>query len=210
VSGLAYGIDAAAHSGALAASGPTIAVLASGLDRPSPVGNRRLARRILDTGGAWVSEYPPGTGAHARHFPERNRLISGLARITLIVEAREKSGTLWTARHAIDQNRSVFVVPGPVDSDAYRGSNALLRDGAGVALEPGDLFRDLGLEVLVPRATASHDLGARILAQLTEGPSTPDALAAAVSITASEVSAALLDLELDNLITRRGTRIALR
>ena len=96
VSGLAYGIDAAAHRGALDAGGVSVAVLASGLDRPSPQGNVRLARRLLAGGGGWVSEYPPGTSALPFRFPERNRLISGLVRAVLVIEARRDSGSLWT------------------------------------------------------------------------------------------------------------------
>ena len=209
VSGLAYGIDAAAHEGALSGAGVTVAVLASGLDRPSPAGNRRLARRILEQGGAWVSEYEPGTPAHAHHFPERNRLISGLAPLTLVVEAREASGTLWTARHALEQDRDLMVVPGPIDSEQYRGSNRLLRDGAGPALEAGDLLLALGLE---PRAEPgpadpAGEAG-RVLAALGNGPQNADRLAQVLSLSPAQLAGYLLELELDGRIERRGNRIA--
>jgi len=110
VSGLAYGIDAAAHRGALDAGGVSVAVLASGLDRPSPQGNVRLARRLLEGGGAWVSEYPPGTPALPFRFPERNRLISGLVRAVLVIEARRDSGSLWTLRAPVAHGFRVALV----------------------------------------------------------------------------------------------------
>ena len=149
VSGLAYGIDAAAHQGALDAGSASWVVLASGVDRPSPRGNVALAVRVLEAGGAWISEYPPDAGARAHQFPERNRLISGLAHAVLVVEAQERSGSLWTVRHALDQGRDVLVVPGPVDSDLCRGSNALLRDGAAPVLGSDDV---LGWFGIAPRA----------------------------------------------------------
>ena len=218
VSGLAYGIDAAAHEGALEA-GRTLAVLASGLERASPVGNRKLARRILDGGGGWLSEYPTATPALARHFPERNRLISGLAQLSLIVEAREASGTLWTARHAMEQGRAVMAVPGPIDSAAYRGSNSLLRDGAGVALASDDLLTSLSLEsrLVASSPPPSAPLGARsgtgalperILLLLEEGPTDGDTLQRALGASAAELSGALLELELAGRIAREGSRLS--
>ena len=216
VSGLAYGIDAAAHAGALEGGGPTVAALASGLDRPSPVGNRGLAVRILESGGTWLSEHPPGTPALAAHFPERNRLISGLARVVVIVEAREASGTLWTARHASEQHRDVLVVPGPIDSAAYRGSNALLRGEAGPLLDAEDLFVALGLGGLAlagpgPRSddsSAQNGDAARVLARLVEGPAATDEIGRALGLSAQDLARILLDLELDGRIRRTGSRIA--
>ncbi len=211
VSGLAYGIDAAAHEGALEA-GRTLAVLASGLERVSPVGNRALARRILERGGGWLSEYPTETPAHARYFPERNRLISGIAQLSLIVEAREASGTLWTAGHAAEQGRAVMAVPGPIDSAAFRGSNALLRDGAGVALESADLLTALSLEsrLCAPVAAVVPEgpLAAHVLARLEEGPSDADTLQRALGASAAELSTALLELELAGRIAREGSRLS--
>ena len=215
VSGLAYGIDAAAHEGALAAGGATVTILASGLDRPSPVGNRRLAKRILACGGAWLSEYAPGESALAYRFPERNRLISGLSAAGLIVEARERSGSLWTARHAAEQNRDVLVVPGPVDTDLCRVSNRLLQDGAIVILDVEDLLDQVfpGVPRGAPGSAPGASLGAeprRILEQLRDGARDPDQLARALGIPASRLAALLLELELGGLILRDGTRIARR
>ncbi len=208
VSGLAYGIDAAAHEGALAGGGLTVAVLASGLDRPSPAGNRRLAERILAGGGGWLSEHPPGIAALPRHFPERNRLISGLASVTVLIEARQASGTLWTARHALEQDRELLVVPGPIDDAHYRGSNRLLRDGAAPALEPADLLMALGLP---PRgsARAPATWADPLLRALGEGPCDADRLARLLSLSPAVLSRRLLELELEGRVERRGNRISL-
>ncbi|MFQ5699315.1 MAG: DNA-processing protein DprA [Myxococcota bacterium] len=214
VSGLAYGIDAAAHEGALAGRGLTVAVLASGVDRPGPAGNRGLARRILDAGGACVSEHPPGTEARAYHFPGRNRLISGLARLALIVEARERSGSLWTARHAADQGRDVAVVPGPVGVGLCRGSNGLLREGAIPILEPDDLLDALGVRPRVapaaPRARSPSPLAERVLEALARGPADSDSLARALGWPASQLAEVLIELELDGSVVREGVRVAAR
>lgn len=128
VSGLAYGIDAIAHEAALDAGGPTIAVLGNGIDAIHPRGNEALARRILANGGAVVSEYPPGTPAHAGHFPARNRLVSGLSLATLVVEAPIKSGALITARRAFEQNREVAALPGDLSRETFEGNHRLIAD----------------------------------------------------------------------------------
>jgi DNA processing protein len=215
VSGLAYGVDAAAHEGALAGGGPTVAVLASGLDRVTPPGQRRLAERILGAGGAWLSERNPGADAHPYHFPERNRLISGLARVVLIVEAREKSGTLWSARHALEQGRDVAVVPGPIDADLCRGSNRLLRDGATPILDADDLRAAvLGPLAATPRPPAAQSDGSpaarAVLEHLADGPCDLDALTRALGRSSAELARVLLELELDKKLTREGSRVSLR
>jgi len=213
VSGLAYGIDAAAHEGALAAAGCTVAVLASGLDQVTPTGQARLAGRILDGGGAWLSEHRPGVGARAHHFPERNRLISGLARVTLVVEARLRSGSLWSARHALEQGRDVAVVPGPIDTDQCRGSNELLRDGATPILEADDLraavLGPLAKRGAAPPAPGSSPAARAVLELLAEGPCELDALSRALGRTAAELAQVLLELELDGRVRRAGARLAL-
>ncbi len=217
VSGLAYGIDAASHEGALEGGGPSVAVLATGIDRPAPRGNRRLAERILSEGGAWMSEYPPGHRTEPWHFPERNRLISGLARATLIVEARERSGSLWTAKHAIQQDRELRVVPGAIDSDACRGSNALLREGCKPVLGPEDLAELLGLERPAPRAKGRPELSIehqdpdtrRVLEVLRDGAAETDALARALRLSIPELTAILLELELSGRLVREGSLVAL-
>jgi DNA processing protein len=216
VSGLAYGIDAAAHTGALEAGGATVAVLASGLDRPGPSGNVPLARRILRDGGAWISEHPPGTCARPYYFPDRNRLISGISRATLIVEARERSGSLWTARHAVDQAREVLVVPGPIDSDSCRGSNRLLVEGATPVVDPqGAVVAALGsldprpVAVVDPSASpAPEGDAARILRRVWESPCGPDDLVRELGLPAARVLTLVSELELDGLLTRDGRRIA--
>ena len=216
VSGLAYGIDAAAHEGALRGAGRTVAILASGLERPSPAGNRRLATRILDSGGAWLSEYPPGQEYRPYHFPERNRLISGLARATLVVEAREKSGTLWTARHALDQGRNLGVIPGPTDSDLCRGSNALLRAAAPI-LDLTDLRllvdvwppRKKGPQGDVGEGTPEGGVSEQVLALLRDGPLSADDIVRKLGVPAASLAATLLELELGGRIAREGARVVL-
>jgi DNA processing protein len=208
VSGLAYGIDAAAHQGALDGGGYTVAVLASGVDDPTPRGQRRLAERILRAEGAWLSEHPPGTQPLPERFPERNRLISGLARATLVVEARERSGTLWTARHALEQNRDVLAVPGPIDTDACRGSNALLREGATPILDAEDLLRTVAPERarrVAPEDPAHHP----VLRALRDGPLDPDALRRVTGLEPAALARELLELELAGLLVREGARVAL-
>jgi DNA processing protein len=145
VSGLAIGIDAAAHEGTLAAGGIAIAVLPGGLDEVYPKFNSHLARRIIETGGALISEYPPGTEPRPFRFLERNRIVSGLAKGVLIIEAGERSGSLATARFATDQNRDVFVVPGPALHPNYKGSHRLIREGAELVTEPSHVLASLGL-----------------------------------------------------------------
>lgn len=145
VSGLAAGIDAAAHQGALDAGGKTIAVLAHGLDQIYPSQNTGLAKRILKEGGTLVSEYPPGPVAYAARFLERNRIVSGLCSGVVIIEAPQKSGALATAKFAIDQNRELFIVPGSLNHPHYVGSHRLLREGARFVTSAADILEDLQL-----------------------------------------------------------------
>ncbi|TXK97341.1 DNA-protecting protein DprA, partial [Methylococcaceae bacterium HT1] len=128
-SGLALGIDAASHRGALAVQGKTIAVTGTGLDRVYPATHKELATEIANT-GVLVSEFPPGTSAKANHFPRRNRIISGLCVGLLVVEAAKHSGSLISARMALEQNREVFAIPGSIYNPVARGCNALIREGA--------------------------------------------------------------------------------
>ena len=143
VSGLALGIDAAAHEGALKAQGRTIAVLGNGLDYIYPHQNLNLARKILEADGAIISEYPEGTPSYPSQFLERNRIISGLSLATTVVEAPIKSGSLSTAKHALEQGREVFVTPGPADHPNYAGSHMLLRNGARIVTSAEDILEDL-------------------------------------------------------------------
>ncbi len=141
-SGLALGIDAASHQGALKADGFTIAVAGTGPDRVYPARHQQLARDITQQ-GALVSEFPPGTSAKASHFPQRNRIISGLSMGLLVVEAAKKSGSLITARCAIDQGREVFAIPGSIHNPLARGCNALIRDGAKLVETTEDILEEL-------------------------------------------------------------------
>ncbi len=145
VSGLAYGIDAAAHQGALEAGGRTLAVLGSGADRIYPAKHTRLAKEIMQQ-GAVLSEYPLGAAPDAPNFPRRNRIISGLSLGTLVVEAHEKGGALITARMAVEQNREVFALPRPVHSRSGVGTNRLIQRGhALLVLSVDDIIEELGL-----------------------------------------------------------------
>ena len=144
ISGMAYGIDAEAHKGALEGGTPTYAVLAGGVDICYPSGNRPLYARILRENGGILSEQPPGMRARNYFFPARNRIISGLADLVLIVEAREKSGSLITAQWALDQGKIVYAVPGPVNEALSMGCHKLIYDGAGIAYSPEILLRELG------------------------------------------------------------------
>jgi DNA processing protein len=139
-SGLAFGIDAAAHEGSLDANGVTVAVLAGGLDHVYPGAHEALAQRILDGGGALISEYPPGEEPFGYRFIERNRIIVGIARGALIVEAPESSGALASARYAVEQNRDLFVIPGSITGANFKGSHALIRQGAELVTSPDDIL----------------------------------------------------------------------
>ncbi len=145
ISGLAIGIDTAAHQGALAAGGRTVAVLANGLDNIYPTQNTRLAEEIIKNGGTIISEYAPGTPPYKTNFLARNRLVSGLSLGVIVVEAPFKSGALSTASHALEQNRDVFVVPGPINQENYAGAHSLLRAGARLITSAAEVLDDLNL-----------------------------------------------------------------
>lgn len=146
VSGLARGVDTLAHKSALDANGRTIAVLGSGIDRQSiyPSENRYLADKIIEQ-GAILSEYPIGTLALPYHFPARNRIISGISKGVLVIESKEKSGTLLTAKHALEQNRDIFAIPGSIYSQYSKGTNALIKLGAKLVTCSGDILDELNI-----------------------------------------------------------------
>jgi DNA processing protein len=146
ISGLAFGIDGAAHQGCLEAEGTTIAVLARGLDEIYPQSNASLAKKILEADGALISEYPLNEPPLPYRFIERNRIISGLSQGVLVIEAPEGSGSLATARFALEQNRDVFVTPGNIFQSNFKGSHALIRQGATLVTDPDDILEAYGLE----------------------------------------------------------------
>lgn len=154
VSGLAQGIDAAAHEGAIAAEGLTVAVLGHGLNHLYPPEHQELAGRILDTRGALLAEYPADTPARPFHFPQRNRIIAALCRAVLIIEAAPQSGSLITVRHALDLGVDVFVLPGSIHETQCMGSNALIRQGAQLVCSPQELLEDLGLQTYIKKGGA--------------------------------------------------------
>jgi DNA processing protein len=200
VSGLALGIDAAAHSGALETEAATIAVVGTGLDRVYPARNRPLALEIAAR-GALVSEYLPGTPARKEHFPQRNRLISGLSRGVLVVEATLSSGSLITARLAGEQGREVFAIPGSIHSPFSKGCHRLLRDGAKLVETAQDVLDELrGARGDAPAAsTAPRDAGhddAPLLAAMGYDPVTVDALAERLRASVQSIASELVTLEL--------------
>lgn len=147
ISGLARGIDCMAHQGALSVKGKTVAVLAQGLSYIYPMKHEVLAKEIVQTGGAVISEYPPEFKAQLYSFLERNRLVSGLSRAIVAIEAPARSGTLSTAKHAVDQNRDVLVVPGPVYNPNYIGSHGLIKEGAELVCGSEDILQAMGIKI---------------------------------------------------------------
>jgi DNA processing protein len=204
VSGLARGVDSAAHRGALSA-GRTIAVLGSGLDRIYPREHGALAREIARE-GLVVSEYPPGTPPLAFHFPMRNRLISGLSRAVVVIEASEQSGSLITAACALEQGRDVMAVPGNVLSGRNRGAHALIRDGAKIVESVDDIVEELGWPACAGPAQRQKDDSRDPLLQMMRAgePYDLDQLAAASGIAGLRLLPRLLELELRGLVERVG------
>jgi DNA processing protein len=202
VSGLARGIDGEAHRGALAADARTIAVLGCGVDRDYPAAHAGLARSIVESGGLVVSEYEPGVEPAPWRFPARNRIIAGLARATVVVEARERSGALITADFALEDGREVLAVPGEITSALSAGANGLLRQGATPVTCAADVLEAIGLEARpnVPSLPSAPGATA-ILEALASGLGTPDELARATSLPAGVVAATLMELELAGAVT---------
>jgi DNA processing protein len=213
VSGLARGVDSAAHRGALSAGGVTVAVLGSGADVIYPAEHVPLARAI-DATGAVISELVPGTRPQQWFFPLRNRIISGLSRAVVVIEASEKSGSLITARCALDQGRDVLAVPGNVLSGKNRGAHALLRDGATIVESADDILEELGM---APRAGTPAPCGGRgpvagmsenrdpVLDCLVPGEASDlDEISGRSGLNASRLLPRLFELELHGLVRRVG------
>ena len=216
-SGLAEGIDAAAHRGALAVGGRTVAVCGTGPDIVYPRHHESLAAEIIATGGAIVSEFAPGTAVHRGNFPRRNRLISGLAVGTLVVEAGVRSGALITARHALEQGRDVFAIPGSIHNPVARGCHRLIRNGAklvetaaDIVEELGGLLAMLGLDDAPERAESTPEATdcpvenaaeyAGLLAAMAWDPVDADTLVARSGLTIGDVSSMLLLLEMQGSV----------
>jgi DNA processing protein len=205
VSGMALGIDGAAHEGGLAGRGSTIAVVGTGLDRIYPSRHRALAHRIAKD-GLLVSEFDLGTPPLPENFPQRNRLIAGLSRGTLVVEAALPSGSLITARQALEAGRDVFAIPGSIHSPQSRGCHALIKQGAKLVDSADDILGELNW---APGAAAAAVACATVaagddtlLAALGHDPVTLDALLARTGESAAVLCARLLELELDGRIAR--------
>jgi len=224
-SGLALGIDAAAHRGALRAGGKTIAVMGTGINLIYPSRHRQLAQDIIDSGGALVSEFPLGTASHACNFPQRNRIISGLSGGTLVVEAAVQSGSLITASYALQHDREVFAIPGSIHNPLARGCHQLIRQGATLVETAQDIVDQLaGLlsykrqEVkstkalqpeLFPEVDAEEESGLSALEQdllqaLGYDPLPVDLLAERTGLDVGNLSAQLIGLEIKGLIQQVG------
>jgi DNA processing protein len=218
VSGLARGIDAAAHRGALAAGGRTLAVLANGVLSIYPPEHGPLAAEIVDR-GAVLSEAPPCASPHPGAFPQRNRIISGLALGTIVVEAGDRSGALITARHAMEQGREVFAVPGRADDRTSRGCHKLIRDGAKLVETADDVLEELGpLVAAVPRDDGQvihhpaelllNELEQQVLSAIRDEATSIDEIVAATALPVAQVLATLSVLEMRHLIRRlSGTTV---
>ncbi|MCZ4285352.1 DNA-processing protein DprA [Marinobacter salarius] len=211
-SGLALGVDGAAHAGALDAGFPTVAVIGNGVDKPYPYRHRTLSERIAGE-GVIVSEYPPGTSAKAGHFPRRNRIISGLSRGILVVEAGLKSGSLITARLALEQGREVFAIPGSVHNPLARGCHHLIRQGAKLVETVDDICEELGgwwtsqnegdSSSVVMKRPATECLDSReiaVLEALGYDPQSTDDLCSVTGLPADQLMQSLLLLELQGLV----------
>ncbi len=218
VSGLARGIDAAAHRGALEAGGRTLGILASGVLNIYPPEHDKLAEQVASN-GALISEQPPHSSPLAGAFPQRNRIISGLSLGVIVVEAAERSGALITARHAMEQGREVFAVPGNVDSRASRGCHRLIRDGAALVESADDVLEALGPLVEAapsddgrtvhhPAELLLNDMEQKVLDAIRSEATTVDEVVVASGLPVPQVLATLSVLEMRHLIRRlSGTTV---
>ena len=209
VSGLAYGIDAASHEGAVR-SGKTVAVLAHGLDSLYPAKHRHLANEILETGGALISQFAPRVAALPARFLERNRIIAALSKVTIVVEAAARSGSLSTARFAIEEGREVFAVPGKVSDKRCEGSNKLLQAGASVLLSAEDVLANLGIVLSQSSATSKNQepLGLNIFQErllstvMKDAPISIEQIGRQLKVTSAVINQEILVLEMGGYIRR--------
>ena len=200
VSGLARGVDAEAHRGALEAAGATVAVLGCGIDRDYPAAHRELARQVAAT-ALVASEYAPGVEPAPWRFPARNRIVAGLCAATVVVEARERSGALITADFALEEGREVFAVPGEITSSLSAGSNSLLRLGATPLTCAQDVLESYGLAVAPAQAPALGEAAGAVLERIRTGAAGADELCRATGLAAGELAVALTELELAGVVS---------
>ena len=220
-SGLALGIDADSHRGAISAGGKTIAVTGTGLDRVYPARNKMLAHEIVETGGALVSEFPIGTPPLANHFPRRNRIVSGLALGVLVIEAARRSGSLITARLAAEQGREVFAIPGSIHNPLAKGCHRLIRQGAKLVETVEDILEELGplahvefldknpVEKAENKVFPDND-EQRLLEYIGYDPISIDMLIERSGLTAEIVSSMLLVLELRGFVSSAAGGIIIK
>lgn len=211
VSGGALGIDAAAHKGALAEGGKTIAVVAGGIEQVYPAVHGGLFRQIRAS-GCIVSQHAIGSRPNGYRFLSRNHLIAGLSTAVVVIEAPERSGALATAHAACNQGKQVFVVPANIDNANYRGSHALIRDGATLVDHPDQVLMGLGLSAVSaqPVLPDLSDVGSKIMAALATGPLGVEFIVDASGLDTSEVMAELTMLEIDGRVMRDGSKFAVR
>ena len=218
VSGMARGIDSAAHWGCLEGLGFTVAVIGTGIDVVYPASNRKLSERIARK-GAIVSEFPPGTPPEPKNFPIRNRIISGMSRAVLVVEANKKSGSLITAASALNQGRDVFAVPGSVNSFKSRGCHFLIKQGAALVENADDIMDQLGLNYphapkkdLLTNSTPgpAEELEKRIYDLLSDYPLHIDHIARLGDLDPAEVSSALMKMELKGMVRQLPGKMFIR
>lgn len=211
ISGLAYGVDAIAHKAALEAGGITIAVMASGLHRIYPANHTGLAEEIVKKGGAIISEKPEGDEARHYDFLKRNRIVSGLADAIIVTEATEKSGTLSTVGHALDQNKEVFAVPGPITSLLSAGPNKLIQQGAHMALSAQDILNVIAPELQANQAQlplGDTELETHIISQLQKRPVSIDELIRTVANTPpQELLQTITMMELKGTVKTIGAKL---
>jgi len=209
VSGLARGIDAEAHRGCLDGGGATLAILGSGLDVIYPPENAKLAEDVAES-GVLLSEFLPGTAPDSYNFPRRNRLISGFSRAVVVVEAGDRSGTMITVDAALSQGRDVLAVPGEILRCGSRGSNRLLREGAGVVTCVEDILDAIGAAAPTGPATAPPTVGgpaAAVVSALCAGPRQFDDLLRLTPVRAQDLLGLLLDLEISGLVVQRPGKV---
>lgn len=207
ISGMALGIDAIAHRGALEAGGTTLAVLGNGLDTIYPSSHKDLAKQIIERGGALISEYPPEELARPHYFLERNRIVSGLSDAIIVVEAAARSGTLNTAAHALEQGREIFAVPGNITNPLSSGCNSLLKQGAHVVTKVEDILEVISPESLRPQTAlplGTTPAETTLIQLLQNGLRDGDALQKASKLSASEFNQTLTMLEINGIIRSLG------